>query len=151
MAHAFRLADAFGAEVVFVGTRPDDVDSQLSEFFPHWHEVRRKSFESFDSAARYLTARGIVSIAVEVTARSRPYYGLEYPSDVPLALAVGSEGAGIPEDVLSEIERHVHIPMKGRRSALNVGMSLAIVASHLTFQDGIRRAHQARDGFGRAA
>jgi TrmH family RNA methyltransferase len=45
----------------------------------------------------------------------------------PVALVLGSEAHGLPEDVAARVERSVTIPMAGRTESLNVGMAGTIL------------------------
>jgi tRNA G18 (ribose-2'-O)-methylase SpoU len=142
MAHALRLAHALDAEVIFVGTRPQGHESELTSFFKPWRTVKRRCFVTFRSAATYLAGRRAKIVAVDVSSRSVPYGDIRYQVKQPIALVVGSESRGIDEATLNSIQTHVHIPMRGSRSCLNAGMALSIVASHIAFVDAVRQ----RDG-----
>lgn len=58
-------------------------------------------------------------------------HGGERPDRVdlnrPLALVFGNEAAGLPEDVLHEVDHRVTIPMPGRSESLNLGMAASIL------------------------
>jgi TrmH family RNA methyltransferase len=45
----------------------------------------------------------------------------------PVALVLGNEAHGLPEDVAARVERSVTIPMAGRTESLNVGMAGTIL------------------------
>ena len=49
----------------------------------------------------------------------------------PLAVLLGSEGAGLPEDVLAAADLRVAIPMTGTAESLN----LAVAAGHPVVRD----------------
>jgi TrmH family RNA methyltransferase len=45
----------------------------------------------------------------------------------PLALVVGNEGHGLPEQVTGSLDARISIPMGGRAESLNVGMAAAVL------------------------
>ena len=45
----------------------------------------------------------------------------------PVALLVGNEGAGLPEDVVHGADGRIHIPMATRVESLNAGAAAAVV------------------------
>jgi TrmH family RNA methyltransferase len=45
----------------------------------------------------------------------------------PIALLVGNEGAGLPEDVVHAAEGRIHIPMATKVESLNAGAAAAVV------------------------
>jgi TrmH family RNA methyltransferase len=46
---------------------------------------------------------------------------------VPLALVLGNEAHGLPDEANARLDRHVTIPMAGRSESLNVGMAAAVL------------------------
>ena len=66
---------------------------------------------------------------VTASAQARTsFWEAGYPR--PLALLLGAEGAGLPEDVLGAGDVQVHIPMTGTAESLN----LAVAAGLLLYQ-----------------
>jgi TrmH family RNA methyltransferase len=55
--------------------------------------------------------------------------------DPPLAIVLGSETHGLPEDVAAEVDEWLHIPMTGRVDSLNV----AVAGALLLFEAARRR------------
>ena len=47
--------------------------------------------------------------------------------DAPTALVIGSEGSGLPEEILSKMDQRITIPMQGPVESLNVGVAAALV------------------------
>lgn len=79
------------------------------------------SFEDFvRSVDRFPTL-----VAVEITSKSTDVYTTQLKQDI--ALVVGGERYGIPEDILQLCAYAVHIPMFGINSSMNVATSLGIV------------------------
>jgi TrmH family RNA methyltransferase len=57
----------------------------------------------------------------------------------PLALFVGSEGAGLPEDVVARAELKVTVPMAAPVESLNVAVATALLVYEARRQRGVRR------------
>ena len=76
-----------------------------------------------------LRASGTHIVSVELTDRSRPYHGVDYPEDV--AFIFGHEVAGVAVPILTASDQVVEIPMLGRKNSLNVGTSVGIVLFEL--------------------
>ena len=45
----------------------------------------------------------------------------------PVAILVGNEGAGLPEEIIKLADDSVKIPMPGKAESLNVGISTAVI------------------------
>ena len=133
MAHVLRLADALAAEVSFVGSRPEQHAGRIAPFFRPWRSVPRRYFPTLGAALQDLGRRHAQVVALEVSSASKPYAQATFRRSSPVALVVGSESSGLNTAALRAIPKHVHIPMQSVRSCLNVGMALAIVASHIAF------------------
>ncbi len=71
-------------------------------------------------------------IAVEQSPTSVPYY--TYHTDSPLALVLGNETRGVSPHTLALCDAYIEIPMWGINRSLNVIVSAAIVAYHLTIR-----------------
>ncbi len=59
--------------------------------------------------------------------------GTTWPPDLPrpVALVLGSEGAGISEEILREVDRRVAIPLEPPVESLNVGVAGALLMNRL--------------------
>jgi RNA methyltransferase, TrmH family len=71
-----------------------------------------------------LRAAGIRTSAL-VPRSGEPLFAADFRQ--PSALLLGSEGAGLPEDVLGQVDRRLTIPMHGPVESLNVGVAAALV------------------------
>ncbi len=56
----------------------------------------------------------------------------------PLALLIGSEGAGLPAEILSQADELVTIPHSPRVESLNAGMAAAILLYEAMRQRGTK-------------
>ena len=72
-------------------------------------------------------ARHVPGLRVVATVSSRGVPMGEADLTGPLALVVGSEGSGLPDDVLSEADLLVSIPMAPRVESLNVAVATALL------------------------
>jgi len=79
-----------------------------------------------------LSGLGITTVAAASSGET-PYHAVDLAR--PVALVVGNEGAGLPEDVLAAASVRVAIPMQGRVESLNV----AVAAGLLLFEAARQR------------
>ncbi len=80
-------------------------------------------------AARRLLDSGFRLLALETSPRSRPL--AEIDASGPLCLVVGHEVAGISNRLLALAADVAFLPMRGRKSSLNVAVAFGIAAYHL--------------------
>ena len=129
---AFRLADAFGVEAIWLGgTTPVPPNRKISKtarstegWVPFVHQA------NLAQALIEAKARGYTLIGVEITNQSKAldeYLRTEVQQ--PTILVLGAEQSGISKDVLEVLDDCVHISMYGRNSSLNVATALAIALS----------------------
>jgi len=124
-----RTADAAGAAgVVLVGPAADPFDpaavrASMGALFAV--PVARAA----DPAELFAWAAGSgVSVTTTSAKAERSFWEARYPR--PLALLLGAEGAGLPDDVLAAGDAQVRIPMTGTAESLN----LAVAAGLLLYQ-----------------
>lgn len=123
----FRLADAFGVEEVhFLGTDLDKKNRKIRRtargtdaFVPF------RNHDSDDWIAA-LKAKGFTLIAIEITSESRSIKAFDFSAFPKKVLVVGSEKHGVRPAVLSACQHHVHIPMYGKNTSMNVVHALGI-------------------------
>jgi tRNA G18 (ribose-2'-O)-methylase SpoU len=60
-----------------------------------------------------------------VTGSGQDYTAVDLVS--PVALVLGNEGHGLPEQVNASLDGRVTIPIEGRAESLNVGMAAAVL------------------------
>jgi TrmH family RNA methyltransferase len=124
-----RTADAAGAAgVVLVGPAADPFDpaavkASMGALFAV--AVARAA----DPAEFFAWTAGCgVSVITTSAKAERSFWEAGYPR--PLALLLGAEGAGLPDDVLAAGDAQVRIPMTGTAESLN----LAVAAGLLLYQ-----------------
>lgn len=81
------------------------------------------------SCVEALQSSGWAIWAIESTSRATALDQVA-PADVPsrVAVVVGNERAGVDPGVLRRADRHVHLPMAGAKTSLNVGVAFGIAA-----------------------
>lgn len=67
---------------------------------------------------------------LELTDESRPYYSVQ-KSDFPICLVVGNELTGISNEIVSQCDGAIEIPMFGIKQSLNVAVAYGIALFEL--------------------
>jgi len=70
---------------------------------------------------------GFEIIAVELTPEAIDYKSLFYSKPEKVCLIMGNEVNGVSEKVLDFCDKHVIIPMVGKKNSLNVSVAAGIV------------------------
>ncbi|MGO9503782.1 MAG: TrmH family RNA methyltransferase [Streptosporangiaceae bacterium] len=76
-------------------------------------------------------------ISVAVTSARGAATVWESPLPRPVALLLGSEGAGLPADMLARGDVHVRIPMTGTAESLNLAVAAGILLYETVRRDGL--------------
>ena len=128
----FRLADALAMkELLICGNSETPPNHRIKKASIGTYKVVPWKYHETTLGAIEKLRRDVPDIqivALELSDKSIPYNDFSYAS--PLALVVGHETDGIPEDVLKACDAVVDIPMLGYNISLNVIVSAAIVAYH---------------------
>ena len=74
-----------------------------------------------------LKVRGIRSLASSVSEPAGTVAPWEVDWREPVALLVGNEGSGLPEDVVNAADARVHVPMATKVESLNAAAAAAVV------------------------
>ena len=83
-----------------------------------------------------LQKQGMQLWALESTAVSIPIFSaLPAPTDSPILLVVGNEVAGVDPAILEQCDRIIHLPMRGRKTSLNVATALSAAAYLLLYSN----------------
>ena len=124
----FRLCDSFGVkEVYFCGTKIDLSSPRIKRTSRSTHLlVNYKDDLDTLEVLKQLTKQGYKPLALELTTNSEALEELDILEKRPLALFIGNEKTGISKKVLASIPTHVHIPMHGNNSSMNVTQATAI-------------------------
>lgn len=129
-----RSAEAFGVTGLLLGERT------VSPW--NWKAVRASAGSLFRlpvlkvelvGALRELKAR---KIRVLATSSHKGTHIADVDLRAPVAFIVGSEGAGVPRDVLSQADELVAIPHSSKVESLNAGIAASIVLYEASKQRG---------------
>jgi TrmH family RNA methyltransferase len=121
-----RSADAFGASGVVLskGTvdlyNPKVVRSTMGSLFHLPIITINEARETIE----HLKQKGVKIIATGASAELDCFAA---DLKTPLAILVGNEGGGLPEEVMRMADAQVKIPMPGSAESLNVGVSTAVI------------------------
>jgi TrmH family RNA methyltransferase len=121
-----RTADAFGASGIILskGTvdlyNPKVVRSTMGAIF---HLPIITVDDDMETIGQ-IKGKGIKVIASSLSGRKK-IYDIELKG--PIALLIGNEGAGLPEEIVSSADEAVLIPMAGKAESLNAGIAASIM------------------------
>ena len=131
----FRTADAAGVEKMYLcGVTPTPLDrlgkkrndfikvSLGAEDSVSWEKV-----PDIYKLIRRLKKDGVTIIALEQNEKSIPY-SKKLDVERNIALIVGNEVEGLPEEILREADHIIEIPMSGKKESLNVSVAFGIAA-----------------------
>ncbi len=132
----FRSADGAGFSKLFlVGITPTPKDRFGRErrdiaktALGAQKSIDWKHFGSISEVLSELKRDGFFTVAVEQSKNSKDFETLRNMRKKKIALFVGSETEGIPEEVLQQVDMVVEIPMRGIKNSLNVACAFSIVA-----------------------
>jgi TrmH family RNA methyltransferase len=120
-----RSAEGFGATGILLGERT------VSPW--NWKAVRGSAGSMFRvptvrlelaSALRDVKARGVRVLATS-SHKGTPISQVDLRG--PVALIVGSEGGGVPKDILAQADEIVAIPQSSRVESLNAGIAASVI------------------------
>ena len=129
----FRVADALGVEKLYLTG---------STQTPPKYKIRKAARSAdnhipyiYDESAvnviQQLKTNGYTIVALEITARSENIRDFKLKKQEKTCLIIGSENLGISADLLALSDHHIHIPMYGKNSSMNVITSCAIAVHEL--------------------
>jgi len=134
----FRTADGAGCEKLYLcGITPSPLD-RFKKIRPDFAKVslgaeKSVAWESVpDTVAliKKLARDGWKIVALEQSKKSVPYYlasdMLRKSRSERIALVVGNEVEGIPQDILKLVDMVLEIPMLGKKESLNVSVAFGI-------------------------
>lgn len=80
-------------------------------------------------ALKILKEQGVQIVALETGKDSQDIY--EFQPQWPMCLLVGNEVEGISQELLSEADQIIHIPMRGVKESLNVSCAYSVAVYEL--------------------
>ncbi|MFB8084928.1 TrmH family RNA methyltransferase [Streptomyces sp. NPDC055992] len=121
-----RTADATDtAGVVLIGRATDPFDpAAVKASMGALFNVPVAHVETADEFFSWAAEHGI-SVATTSAAAESNFWDMEYAT--PLAIMLGSEGPGLPPDVLERGDVRLHIPMVGTAESLNLAVSAGVL------------------------
>ncbi len=91
-------------------------------------------------AVEELKSRNIPVFAFETTNQSKKIWDISFP--MPLALVLGNEALGISNDILTEADELVEIPMFGFKNSINVAVAFGIIVAEIQRQHWNKYPHE---------
>ncbi len=128
----FRTADGAGWDKVYctgyTGTPPDRRIEKVSlgaEDFIAWEK-----YENTLELCQKLKKEGFEIIALEQTEKSEDLFQAYFENE-KIALILGNEVDGVSPEALEISDRHIEIPMYGKKSSLNVSVAAGVAMYEL--------------------
>ena len=130
----FRLADAFACEHVYLtGTTSIPPHRKITKTSRSAEKyVDYSYFDSPLELISQLKKQAYKVISLELTNKSIDLSDLQLNAGEKTCLILGSENAGVNQELLDASEQVVHIPMHGHLSSLNVATATGIALFQLT-------------------
>jgi len=127
----FRLAEAMGVSMVYLtGDTPHPGNKKVTQVSRSTSD--KVPWETAENVKEILESKSEFQIlALEITKESIPIQDYILKPNQQSILIIGSEKYGITEEALVLANQHIHIPMYGVQSSLNVATATAIALFHL--------------------
>jgi len=128
----FRLADAMGVEkLIFDSTINTASHRMLKTSRSTFSRVIFNDNVDLTSEIKSLKSSGFIILGLEITSNSRPIKMISQKVYDKWFLLIGNEQNGIHESLLDSLDFHVHIPMFGNNSSMNVIQATAMALYEL--------------------
>ncbi|MEN9281446.1 MAG: hypothetical protein RL594_381 [Bacteroidota bacterium] len=129
----FRTCDAFAVQHVYLtGFTPSPPRPEISKTaLGAERVVPHSTFASTVEVIDHLRSMGTTIAAAEITDTSRRAESLQI-SEFPLAVILGNELTGVPDDILAMCDFALEIPMYGTKHSLNVSVAAGVLLSSTT-------------------
>jgi 23S rRNA (guanosine2251-2'-O)-methyltransferase len=123
----FRTADGAGnCEIYICGISPTPEHNKVAktslgstDFVP-W-----KYFKTTKEAIEDLKEKSVPIYAIELTDKAEKYSDVQYPDTT--AIILGHETDGVDRHILTMCDKHIVVPMNGKKESLNVATVAGIV------------------------
>ena len=122
----YRSADAFGVTGVhlyYTDTPFPALGRKCSASARKWVETYRHS--SKEALVESLHSQGCRILATSCSASSRPLG--DYDLTQPVAIVMGNEHSGVPQDLQDIVDGELYIPMYGMIQSFNVSVAAALI------------------------
>ena len=125
----FRIADALGVEKIYLTGRSSvppnrkikKTSRSTEKYVPYYYEQNPLSI------VQQLKSDGYKIISLEITSTSIDIRDFPCSSMGKVCLILGSENAGVSQELLDVSDCAIHIPMLGHNSSMNVVTACSIV------------------------
>lgn len=130
----FRIADALGVEKIYLsGSSPVPPNSKIRKTSRATEKFVPFSYtEDPFSLIQKLKSEGYTIISLEITSSSIDVRELLVENHEKICLILGSENAGVCQELLDSSDKAVHIPMMGYNSSMNVATACSIATFEIT-------------------
>ncbi|HLD61220.1 MAG TPA: RNA methyltransferase [Patescibacteria group bacterium] len=128
----FRTADGAGVEKIYItGYSPRPPHPQIDKVSLGAEKTMPwEGAQNTVPLLKRLKKQGYHIVALEQTKKSVSIY--RWKPKFPLALIVGNEVTGISSSILKLCDKIVEIPMRGKKSSLNVSVAAGIALYHVS-------------------
>ena len=131
-----RTASAVGAAgVILVGPSADPYDPAAVK--ASMGALFTMPVAAVPSAAEFLGWAGERGVRVAATSAGGSVTCWDADLTLPLAVLLGSEGAGLPDDVLAAADLRVAIPMTGTAESLNLAVAAGVLLYEVRRRTGV--------------
>lgn len=141
----FRIAEAFGIEkIYFIGETTKQLNrKRISKISRNTIDIVASEFTSNIASLVYQLKQNNYSLlGLDITSTSVDITNFDFRNHKKIALFVGSERNGISNDILTELDKTIHINMHGKNSSINVVNALSICLYETTKQMQFLNFHQ---------
>lgn len=130
----FRVADALGVEKIYLtGRSIVPPNSKIKKTSRSTEKFVDFSYEKdVYETINYLKASDYKIISLEITSTSIDLNDLDIEYDDKICLILGSESAGVCQELLNISDISIHIKMLGMNSSMNVANACSIAAYEIT-------------------
>lgn len=130
----FRTADAAGIDTLFLtGTSAHPPHPRLKKTaLGSTQSVSWEYHQTVSPLIQRLKEEGKTIVACELTQTSSSLF--EWQLEADTCLVLGNEVDGVSDYVFEQADHHLHIPMFGEKTSLNVSVAAGIFAYELTRQ-----------------
>lgn len=125
-----RSCEVFGIQNIHVieERKPKRIDREIAMGAQKWVDVNR--YSTSKECIQELRNRGYQIVATTPYGESTALH--DFNIDKPSAIFFGTEKDGLSEEILSENDCSIRIPMVGFTESLNISVSAAIILQHIT-------------------
>ncbi len=129
----FRICDAMGVKKLYFSKDCPTTESRKVKRTARStnHSIPHEYVENVLELIQGYQSKGYKCQALEITSGSISVYKYKFLAEEKYFLLIGSERHGVDADRLSLLNEHIHIPMFGKNSSMNVATSLGIYLSQL--------------------